>query len=171
MRLPLSVELPVQAEKSPDSKLSAEIISAAPEGRTGVLVPVTAKVGLIVGATFVGDGGRFVTDAWVVVGDEAGMLVDVRLATGEETGDVGLEDMEVRDDAGMAVGVRVKVAGSAVDVAVGGSGVKVRVAVRVAVGTAVCVLAGVGFGPVAPTQFPVPESVKVCPAIGTNCQS
>ena len=151
MRLPLSVELPVQAEKSPASKLSAEIISAAPDGKTGVFVPVTARVGLPVGATFVGDG------------DEAGIVVDVLLAAG----DVGIEDVEVSDDAGMTVGVRVKVGGSAVKVAVGGSGVKVRVAV----GADVCVLTGVGFGPVAPTQFPVPESVKVCPAIGTNCQS
>jgi len=161
VRLPLSVELPVQAEKSPDSKLSAEIISAAPEGRTGVFVPVTTRVGLPVGGTFVGDGGRFVLDTCVEVGDEAGTLVDVRPAVG----DVGIEDVEVSDDAGMTVDVRVKVGGSAVGV--GGTGVKVRVGVRVAVGAAVCV----GPDPVAPTQFPVPESVKVCPAIGINCQS
>lgn len=60
----MSVELPVQAEKSPDSKLSAEITSAALEGGTGVLfVPEGGNVGLAVGTAFaVGEAGRFVTD-------------------------------------------------------------------------------------------------------------
>ena len=60
---------------------------------------------------------------------------------------------------GPFVGVRVTV-GVEVRVAVG-PGVDVRVAVGVRV--------TVGAGP-ALTQVPLPESVKVCPAIGTNCQ-
>lgn len=61
-----------------------------------------------------------------------------------------------------AVGVRVRVG-------VGpGVGVRVRVGVGPAVGVRVRV--GVGFVP-PPTQLLLPESVKFCPAIGTNCQS
>ena len=74
-------------------------------------------------------------------------------------------------------GTRVEVGPADVGPTVGGSGVKVfvavgaTVAVRVAVAAGGCVRVGVGFVPVVPTQLPVPESVKVCPAIGTNCQS
>lgn len=122
------------------------------------------------------------------MGDEAGTPVDVGPVVGEEAGRVDVGPTTVGDEAGTPVEVGPAVgeeAGTLVNVeaTVGGSGVKVfvevgamvgvrvRVAVRVAVGAAGCVRVGVGFVPVVLTQLPVPESVKVCPAIGTNCQS
>ena len=87
------------------------------------------------------------------------------------------------EEIGGAIGVRVAVdiealvavagtAGVLVTVAanVGGITVGVRVAVGVAIGADVEVGVAAGTDP-APTQLALPESVKVCPAIGTNCQS
>ena len=55
---------------------------------------------------------------------------------------------------------------------VGGVEVGVRLIVGVAIGADVDVRVAVGIGPAAlPTQLALPESVKVCPAIGMNCQS
>src|SRR5687767_8446896 len=49
-------------------------------------------------------------------------------------------------------------------------GVRGRVAVMIGAGMDVRVAVGAAPDPL-PTQLPVPESVKFCPAIGTNCQS
>ena len=67
--------------------------------------------------------------------------------------------------AGPDVGVRVRV-GVRVTV---GLGPAVGVRVRVGAGPDVGVRVAVGTGPVL-TQLAPPESVKVCPAIGMNCQ-
>ena len=55
---------------------------------------------------------------------------------------------------------------------VGGVEAGVSVIVGVAIGADVDVRVVVGICPTPlPTQLALPESVKVCPAIGTNCQS
>lgn len=55
---------------------------------------------------------------------------------------------------------------------VGSIAVGVRVIVGVVIEPEVGVRVAVGFGAVpVPTQSALPESVNVCPAIGTNCQS
>lgn len=181
LRSPLSFELPVQAEKFPDSKLSTEITSDAPAGGCSTKVCVGAAVEAMVGTIAVGDEAGTPVDVGPVVGEEAGAPVEVGPTVGEEAGapvEVGpaVGDKAGRVEVGPVVGDE---AGTFVnvDATVGGTGVKVfvavgaTVAVRVAVGAGGCVRVGVGFVPEVLTQLAVPESVKVCPAIGTNCQS
>ena len=73
-----SVKFDVQVEKPPDSKLSAKIKSDTIEG--GVGVRALGEVGLEV----VGDGGGFVLDTGVAVGEEAGRPVAVDAAVDVE---------------------------------------------------------------------------------------
>ena len=155
----------------PESKLSKEITSPAPEGGA-VCVRVAAAVEPMVGTTAVavGEDAGTPVDVGPVVGDEAGPVDVGPTAVGDEGGrvDVGPavgEEAEPVDVGPTAVGDE----GGRVDVGptVGGSGVKVfvavgtTVAVRVAVAAGGCVRVGVGFVPVVPTQLALPESVKL----------
>jgi hypothetical protein len=81
------VELPVQAEKLPDSKLSAEIVSDAMDGGVGVRTLTGVGVALAEGAAFaVADGGILVPDTRVAVGEIAATPVDVEVAVGDDAG-------------------------------------------------------------------------------------
>src|SRR5215216_2127558 len=117
LRSPLSIESDVQAERLPDSKLSAKILSEGSDPISGTTVfGNSVEIEVLVAAP---------SDVWVAV-----------------TADVG-------------------------NVAIG-----VRVIVEVAIGADVDVRVGVGICPdPLPTQLALPESVNVCPAMGTNCQS
>ena len=77
------------------------------------------------------------------------------------------DQAEKLPDSKLSAKIRSDEAGVEVRVAVG-PGVDVRVAVGA--GPDVGVRVAVGTGPLL-TQFALPESVKFCPAIGTNCQS
>ena len=108
--------------------------------------------------------------AWVVVAVGVELSNPVGVTSGSwgvvVESDVGVVGIAVSDDIRVAVVVEVAL-GDSVNVAVEVDvrvGVEVRVAVEVRVGVgAAC--------PAVLTQLPVPESVKVCPAMGTNSQS
>ena len=129
-----SVELDNQADRLPDSKLSAKIWSEVIGGIIGVRVAVAIEALVAVAGT-----------------------IGVRVAV----------DSEPLVAVAGTIGVFVAVAANVAGIEVG-----VRVSVGVANGADVEVPVAVGFGPPpAPTQLALPVSVKVCPAIGTNCQS
>ena len=156
----------------PESKLSKEITSPAPEGGAVCVRVATAVEPMVgTGAVAVGEDAGIPVDVGPVVGEEAGTPVEVGPTVGEDAGtpvDVGPvvgEEAGPVDVGPTAVGDE----GGRVNVGptVGGSGVKVfvavgtTVAVRVAVAAGGCVRVGVGFVPVVPTQLALPESVKV----------
>ena len=88
-------------------------------------------------------------------------------AIGSTLGVCTTVEIDVLVDVAAPSGVWVAVAADVGRVEVG-----VRLIVGVAIGADVDVLVAVGIGPAPlPTQLALPESVKVCPAIGTNCQS
>src|SRR6266508_2530370 len=141
LRSPPSVALDDQADRLPDSKSSAKIRSDEFTG--GIGIDVEVDPGILVPVD-IGSG--------VCVAVEAEMLVAVG----------GTKGVFVAVEPG-ATAVLVAV-DTAIPVAVAGT-----IGVFVAVGLGVFVV--VGTDPPPPTQLALPESVKVCPAIGTNCQS